>query len=223
MENNTDKKDFFRTVFYLEEDSKSQLINAFQFSFLSIIPVIILSKIIEKYAPKPDKNKSNLELFAEVVFHISALIVGVFFIIRIVTYFQTFTGIEYTSINELTILLSVILVFCTLDDILVEKIHLITGRLSDLWEGKSNDNTDKVVTRPPKTNPMIAVQPTTNTTPLNQLPPSIDSQATTQGLSQQLPDFSNNSSLPNNQDINHYINEPIAANDSIGGAFSSWH
>ena len=227
---NSESKDFFRSVFYLEEGGKSELMNVLQFSFLSLIPIIILSKLIDKYVPKADDSKNNLELLAEVLIHVSALIVGVFFTIRMVTHFPTYSGIVYKEINELSVLLSVIVVVCMLDDILVEKINIIIGRLSDLWEGKSTVLlTKKVATQiAPKTNQQII--PTSNTTLLSNLP-TTESQATSQGLSQQLPNYNNmykdNSSGSSQPPAtgDEYMNEPMAANDSFGGglgSFSNW-
>ena len=135
---NTDasKKDFIRYMFYLEDDSKSELMNTFQFSLMSLLPIIVVSKIVDKYVPKSDDTKTIVELSAEIVIQTIVLITSVFLTIRLVKYFPTYSGVDYSKINEICVILPLLFTVCMFDDILVEKINCVSNRLVNLWEGR---------------------------------------------------------------------------------------
>jgi hypothetical protein len=232
MENDNSKKDFFRYVFYLEEDAKFELMNTVQFSIMALVPVIIFSKLLDKYVPKPDETKSNIEISAELLIQILVLVFGVFFSIRMVTFFPTYSGVEYGKINELGVMLSIIFIVLMLDDLLVDKINFMSERLHNLWEGKPDkkhiSKASKVTVKPGEghlTSNKYSSHNDNNTTQINQLP-VMESQVNSQALSQQMPNFNNmyrqdtnSNSAPSSMDDLH--TEPIAANSAFGG-FSNW-
>jgi type II secretory pathway pseudopilin PulG len=244
MENNNDisKPDFFKHMFSLEEDSKHDLMNLTQFSFLSFIPIILLSKLIDKYIPKPDDSKSNLEIVIELIIQIILLIIGTFFTLRFVNYFPTYSGKDYCKINLNTVLFTLIFVVCMLDDIIVEKVNQLMDRAFDLYSGNSDkDSVIKTVNVNGK--PVeVKITPTkkskddskhVGTTSLNNLP-NPPSNAQNAALAQNPPNFNNmyqqdttplvNASTPGSASFDDMNTEPMAANDSIGGfgGFSSW-
>lgn len=243
MDNNdAPKKDFFKHVFHFDEESKNGLMNTTQFAFLSLIPVIFISKVIDKYIPKPEQSKSNLEILVELLIQIVLLIFGVFFTIRLVTYLPTYSGYEYPKINETCIVFTLLFVICMLDDIVVEKVNFLAERVNDLWEGKSSDKNSITKTVNVNGKPVeVKITPTNNnnnissqgsgngTTSINNLPVS-DSSVNNHALSQQLPNYNNmyrqdttplvGAQTPGLGD--EMYNEPMAANDAGVGGFSSW-
>ena len=60
-------KGFFKYVFNFDEDSKGEMINLVQYSVLAIIPVVILNKLIQRFIPEADTEKSSVELLAEIL------------------------------------------------------------------------------------------------------------------------------------------------------------
>jgi hypothetical protein len=240
---NTDatKKDFFKHVFHFDEESKSDLMNTTQFAFLSLIPVILISKVIDKYIPKPEQSKSNLEILVELLIQIVLLIFGVFFTIRLVTFLPTYSGSEYPKMNETCIVFTLLFVICMLDDIVVEKVNFLMERVNDLWEGKSSDKNSITKTVNVNGKPVeVKITPTNNnntssqgsgngTTSINNLPVS-DSNVNNHALSQQLPNYNNmyrqdTTPLAGAQNpgvSDDLFNEPMAANDGGVGGFSSW-
>jgi hypothetical protein len=232
---NTDasKKDFIRYMFYLEDDSKSELMNTFQFSLMSLLPIIVVSKIVDKYVPKSDDTKTIVELSAEIVIQTIVLITSVFLTIRLVKYFPTYSGVDYSKINEICVILPLLFTVCMFDDILVEKINCVSNRLVNLWEGNSSDIQPS--SKPVNTNGKATDVKTKATNNSNSITvpssavthqmPTIDSSATNQSLSQQLPNYNNMYQQDSNAAATIDDLEPMAANDSFGGglgSFSNW-
>jgi hypothetical protein len=95
MDSIDSEKNFFKYVFKFDEDSKSDLLNIVQYSFLALIPIISLNKAMNRYVPEADDNKSSIELVAEILIQILAIFFGLFLVNRIVTFVPTYSGKEY--------------------------------------------------------------------------------------------------------------------------------
>ena len=252
MDNSDDsKKSFFKYVFKLDDEGKSEIMNLLQYSFIILIPIILLSKLLEKYSPPKDDTKGSLEISAEIIIQVIILMIGLYFINRIATFFPTFSGENYPKIDLIVSALSVLII---LPYNISEKINILTERIYDLWEGKTDKNTKtKTVTVNGKQVTVKVNQPTNQQqqqqnpsmsstsqavyndgTAINQLPTNDMSRAQQYSLSSQ--------SLPNydamyRQDstplvgaatpgggTESFVQEPMAANDALGswGGFSSW-
>jgi hypothetical protein len=92
-------KNFLKYIFNFDKDTRIELINMLQFALIGFIPLIILMKVLEKYNPNPDNIKNSIEISGEIVIHIIFLLLGLFFIVRIVTYFPPISGEEYPKIS----------------------------------------------------------------------------------------------------------------------------
>ena len=86
---------FFKHVFQLDDDSKGDLLNIVQYSTLSIVPIVLVNKLMQKYVPEANDEKGSLEIVAEVFFQILGMFISLFFIHRIVTFAPTYSGIKY--------------------------------------------------------------------------------------------------------------------------------
>ena len=224
------KKSFFKYVFSLEEDGKSEMMNLLQFAITALIPIILLSKITEKYAPITDETKGSLEITAEIVIEIIVLFIGLFFINRIAMFFPTFSGENYPKMNVITSVLSMLLVLITLNSNLRDKVNILTERIYDLWEGKTDKNTGKQkgkqanvkvsqpISQPPNSmmvsNNMMGTSnmppPVYNdSTAINQLPTNDMSRAQQYSLSPQ--------SLPNYDAMYKQDNTPLVNAATPGG------
>jgi len=251
MENSDEsKKGFFKYVFNLEEDGKTEIMNLLQFSLIAIIPVVLLSKLLDKYAPVTDETKGSLEISAEIIIQVIVLFIGLFFINRIATFFPTFSGENYPKINVITSVLSMLVVLITLNSNLSAKVNILTERIYELWEGKTDKNTKKqtgkqatVKVSQPISQPSNAmmmgppgVQPTYNdSTAINQLPTNDMSRAQQYSLSpQSLPNYDAmyrqdttplvNAATPGGQQPESFggYNEPMAASDALGGSWGGF-
>ena len=59
---------FFTYMFNYDDDTKSTVVNMIQYMLLSIIPVVIILKVIKEYVPEEDDSKEVLKLVLK-LFH----------------------------------------------------------------------------------------------------------------------------------------------------------
>lgn len=236
-------KDFFKHVFNMNEDSKSDMMNIVQYALLSVTPVVLLNKTMSKYVPEADESKGSVELGAEVVLQVIIMFIGLLLIHRINTFIPTFSGEKYPEFNIVYIILSVLMITLSLQTKLGEKVSILSDRAMQLWEGregltsqpaKAGNNNVKVSQplaqqqqqhMPQHQAPQVHVcadNVAMNSTPISQLP--MNTPPTTQTTT-----IANNMMANSNQMQSNQMQmpmqdsfEPVAANDGGAGMFSSW-
>ena len=137
------KKNFFKHVFNFDDDSKSDMLNIIQYSLIAIIPVIVLNKSMQKYVPEADEQKGNLEILAEVVLQIIIMFIGLLTVHRMITFVPTYSGMDYPEFSVIFNVLAVLMITLSLQTKLGEKVSILTERLTELWEGKSDKKKKK--------------------------------------------------------------------------------
>jgi len=130
-----DKPGFIQHVFNFSEEGKAELLNIMQYSLLSVIPVMILNKCIQKFIPEADDTKGSAEILAELIFQVLAMFVGLVFVNRIITYIPTYSGTNYMDINLLGEVLAFMMILLSLQTKVGEKANILLERLTDLWNG----------------------------------------------------------------------------------------
>jgi hypothetical protein len=230
------KKNFFKHVFNFDDDSKSDMLNIIQYSLIAIIPVIILNKSMQKYVPEADEQKGNLEILAEIVLQVIVMFIGLLTVHRMVTFVPTYSGLEYPEFSIIFIILAVLMITLSLQTKLGEKVSILTERLTELWEGKSDKKKKKgnvKVSQPISQNGQPTNQSAMNQamyndgTSINSLPTSDMSSS-----AQQMPNYNAMHSQDTTPmvgaatpgDQSEGFNLPVAASDVLGGfgGFSSW-
>ena len=231
------KKNFFKHVFNFEDDSKSDMLNIIQYSLIAIIPVIILNKSMQKYVPEADEQKGNLEILAEIVLQIIIMFIGLLMIHRIITFVPTYSGLDYPEFSIIFIILAVLMITLSLQTKLGEKVSVLTERLTELWEGKTDKKNKKgsvKVSQPISQNGQPTNQSAMNQSMYND-GTSINSLPTTDMSAsvQQMPNYN----AMHRQDTTPLVGAaspgdqqegfqqlPVAASDVLGGfgGFSSW-
>jgi len=170
---------FFKHVFNFEDDSKNDMLNIVQYSILSLIPIVMLNKSMQKYVPEADDKKGSLELLAEIVIKVIYMFLGLLFIHRIIIYIPTYSGANYPEFNIIFIILAVLMIVLSLQTKLGDKVSIIIDKINDLWEGKSgdkknkksSDNSSVKITQPISQGAMATTQSLySDGTMLNQLP-----------------------------------------------------
>ena len=227
------KKNFFKHVFNFDDDSKSDILNIIQYSLIAIIPVIVLNKSMQKYVPEADEQKGNLEILAEIVLQIIIMFIGLLTVHRMITFVPTNSGLDYPEFSIIFIILAVLMITLSLQTKLGEKVSILTERLTELWEGKSDNKKKKgnvKVSQPISQNGQPTNQPTMNQamyndgTSINSLPTNDMSSS-----AQQMPNYNAmhsqdttplvGAATPGGQQEGFQL--PVAANE-MGGGFSSW-
>jgi len=241
MDSSDDSKEsFFKHVFYFNDKSKSEILNMIQYTFIGIIPVLIVNKLISKYIPEADETKSSVEIIAEVVIQVLTMFSSLFFINRFITYFPTYSGSNYPDYNVTGVVLTILMITLSLQTRLGEKVNILFERVVELWEGKPAQKDKKKNPKVKVTQPISGQNSMgsmnqnamnqslyTDSTSINSLPMNPQSPSSTQ----QLPNYNNmyqndntplvNAATPGSQE--GFINEILPANSVLGGSFgSSW-
>jgi len=147
----SNKKSFFNHVFSTTEEGKAEILNVAQYSFMGIIPIVILNKLIQRFIPEADPEKSTLELLAEILIQIVVMFGGIILIHRMITFVPTYSEFKYESLTLTNIILAFLVLVLSIQTKLGLKVNILFDRVMDLWNGtdssseKSNKNNKKNV------------------------------------------------------------------------------
>ena len=226
-------KGFFKHVFNFDDDSKSEILNTLQYIFLAIIPIVILNKSIGKYVPEADDKKGSVEIVAEIFIQLIVTFMGLLLIHRIITYVPTYSSTKYPDFHIIFIVLAMLMITMSLQTKLGEKVSILVQRISELWNGQSEDpkakknqkgaNSNVKVSQPISQQQMVMSQPSyTEGTAISALP-TYEQQPT-----QQLPNYN----AMYRQDTTPLVgaatpgegfsSEPMAANEGFVAFGSAW-
>ncbi len=223
------KHGFFKHVFNFDEDSKSDMLNIVQYAVLALIPVVILNKLMQKYVPEADDEKSSIEITSEILAQIIAMFLVMLIIHRIITFIPTYSGEKYADFKVTNIILAMLVVILSLQTKLGEKVSILVDRVIELWEGpkdtkkgKKGQNQGQVKVSQPISQNQVAMNQSINSmgsNSINSLPP----------VQQQLPNYDEMHQQDNTPLVGaatpgfgmDQLTEPMAANMGVGGAFGS--
>ena len=138
------KKTFFNHVFSTTEEGKSELLNVIQYSFFGVIPIVILNKLIQKFIPDADPEKSSLEVIIEIFIQLIFMFCGIVIIHRIITYFPTYSGYKYENLVLTNVILAFLILILSIQTKMGIKVNILVDRLYDLWEGTTNNSRSNV-------------------------------------------------------------------------------
>ena len=212
-------KGFFGYVFNFDDENKDMITNMFQYAFLSLPLVIIVLKLINNFTPEENDEKGNLEIILEVVLTLSSILLSVWFINKIVMYIPTYSKSNYAEFNEITFILPFLILLFTMQTKIGSKINILVERLVDIYEGRTNlkeQNKNKDIK---KTQP-ISSPPVHQNSQADTLvrQPNVNQQLNNQVSNQQpRTDYNNMFAGPNTPLMD--MQEPMAANESLGGSF----
>jgi len=237
------KNGFINHVFNFDNDTKCEVLNVGQYLLLAIIPMGFYNYMVDSVIPDVDESKGNLEILGEIVGQLALVLVGMFFIHRLITYVPTYSGRAMGDMNLFSILLLFLVLLYESHTKVGEKTKVLLGRVRDIWEGKkADDKKDKKkdgsvvkVTQPISRAGMPTHQPSradylnahnAMSSPTQMLPPQ-------NPPSQQIPntnsgasnDIYNSGGFGGLQDANtpSMTQEPMAANAALGGGgFGAW-
>ena len=96
---------FFAYVFKLSKFKQQDLLNILQYSAISVIPIMLFIYFTKKYFPTVSHDDSTLYIFIVTFIEIMFMIMGIFFIDRIINYIPTYSGKYYETINLTTVII----------------------------------------------------------------------------------------------------------------------
>jgi len=129
---------FFKQVFKLNEDAQGEVLNMMQYVAIGFIPAILVIYGIRYYVPDPDDDKGSLTILAEIFAQTFSMLLGIYFIHRMITYFPTYSGIKYERFHIINILLVFVMILFSIKTKLGEKAQILVERAVDMWSGNKS-------------------------------------------------------------------------------------
>jgi len=131
------KKSFLNHVFSTTEEGKAEILNVVQYSLMGVLPVVGLNKLIQRFLPEADPEKSSLELLVEIFIQLTMMFCGIILIHRMITYFPTYSGFKYESLSLTNVILAFLILVLSIQTKLGIKVNILVDRLNELWNGPS--------------------------------------------------------------------------------------
>ena len=126
---------FSNHVFDFSEDSKQDMMNLLQFGVLSLVPVVILNKTLNRYVPEASYMKGTFELVFEVLAQTGAMLLGLVLIERLITFVPTLSGKEYDKINRIVFVMPFLMILLSIQSKLGDKANILYKRAVGLIGG----------------------------------------------------------------------------------------
>ena len=120
---------FFDYISTTTPNEKAQLLNLLQYGGLTVLPIMIVLKLMKMYVPSEDPFKSSTEILVEVIVQLAIIIVAFFIIHKLVLYLPTYSNMEYDKFSLLSGILPLFFLMFTLDTKISEKITILFDRL----------------------------------------------------------------------------------------------
>ena len=130
------KENIIGKIFNFDEDTQSEVLNVMQYSLLSVVPILLLNKSVQKFIPEADEEKGSVEVLAEVIAQIAFMFLGIFMIHRLILAVPTYSKIKYQDFHVTNIVLGFLVIVLSLHTKLGEKTNILIYRLFDMIEGK---------------------------------------------------------------------------------------
>ena len=145
MELNQEKKEtsFINHIFSNTDEDKAEMLNVIQYGLMAIIPVIVLNKLIHRFIPEADPDKSSLELLVEMSIQVVLIFVGLILIHRIITFFPTYSGFKYENLTLTNIILAFLVIVLSIQSKLGLKGNILFDRVLILWNGPTESTDDE--------------------------------------------------------------------------------
>ena len=219
------KPSFFKHVFNFDRESKATMLNIIQYSVLALIPVVIFNKLMQRFVPEADEDKSSLEIVSEVLAQVIVMFLVILIIHRIITYIPTYSEEKYADFSVTNIILAMLVIVLSLQTKLGEKVSILVDRIIALWEGPKDTKNGKKG----KGNVKVSQPISQNQAAMSQSLNSMGSTSISQlPITQQIPNYDQmyqQDTTPlvgaASPGVESFDNGPAPANSIGGGAFGS--
>jgi len=142
-ESSDSRKSFLSHVFSTTEEGKAEIMNVVQYSVLALIPVFILNKLIQRFIPEADLEKSSLELTIEIIVQLTIIFIGIILVHRIISYIPTYSGFKYENLSLVNAIIPFLVIILSIQSKLGLKANILYDRVLELWNGPSTDDKKK--------------------------------------------------------------------------------
>ena len=139
----TNKKTFFNQVFSTTEEGKAEILNVAQYAVMGVIPIVVLNKLIQRFIPEAEPDKSSLELLVEIFIQLIVMFCGIVLIHRMIVYLPTYSGFKYENLTLTNVILAFLIIVLSIQTKLGIKVNILVDRLTELWNGTSDEKKTK--------------------------------------------------------------------------------
>ena len=123
---------FFSYVFMLTKFKRDDLFNIVQYMTLSIIPIILFMYFLKKYLSTVTHEDSSIYILVVTVIEMIIMVIGIFFIDRIINFIPTLSGKYYEIINLTNVIIVFVLIMMMSQAGYRERIAILLYRF-DNW------------------------------------------------------------------------------------------
>lgn len=134
------RKSFLGHVFSTTEEGKAEILNVVQYASLGVVPIVILNKLIQRFVPEADADKSSLEILVEIFIQIVVMFCGIIVIHRMVTFVPTYSGFKYENLVLTNVVLAFLIIVLSIQTKLGIKVNILVDRIGELWNGPDGDD-----------------------------------------------------------------------------------
>jgi hypothetical protein len=220
------KKTFLSHVFSTTEEGKAEVLNVVQYSIMGVIPIVILNKLIQRFIPEAEPDKSTLELLVEIFIQLIVMFCGIIVIHRMITYAPTYSGFKYESLTLTNVILAFLIIVLSIQTKLGLKVNILVDRALELWNGPSNEDRSSNVKKNVRTSQPISQHSHSQSDYLdnsgmqNGMFPPAPVATTKQNSVMETYDHMLGGSRGQQADYGSYSG-PMAANSLLGGSFGA--
>lgn len=132
------RKTFFSHVFSTTEEGKAEIMNVAQYSLLGVIPIVLLNKLIQRFIPEADADKSSIEILIEVLIQLIVMFVGIIIVHRVITFIPTYSEFKYESLTLTNVILAFMILVLSIQTKIGIKVNILVDRAMELWNGSSD-------------------------------------------------------------------------------------
>jgi hypothetical protein len=143
----TNKKTFLGHVFSTSEEGKAEIFNVIQYSTMGVIPIVILNKLIQRFIPDADPEKSSIEILIEILLQLIVMFCGIVLVHRLITYFPTYSGFKYDNLVLTNVILGFLIIVLSIQTKMGIKVNILVDRIGELWNGPSQTDDKKANVR----------------------------------------------------------------------------
>ena len=126
---------FVSHVFSTTEEDKGELLNVVQYSLMGVIPIVLMNKLIQRFIPEADPEKSSLELLAEIAMQLVVIFGSLVFIHRMITFVPSYSGFKYERLTLTNVILAFLVIVLSIQSKIGIKTNILVDRVYEMWNG----------------------------------------------------------------------------------------
>ena len=110
-----------------------------------MIPIVLFNKLIQRFIPEADLDKSTLELLVEIALQVTIMFCGIIVIHRMITYIPTYSGFKYEAFALTNVVLAFMVIILSIQSKVGIKANIVYDRALEVWTGPMEEGQSKKI------------------------------------------------------------------------------